>query len=260
MSQTSFLDAIATILSAASAIIGDQPDLVEITVKRLGEYALDAISFVGHMAYDHPNEFVIAVFTAVLAIATIVLAIATIKLWRATNSLWETGEHQLKHLEQTAERQLRAYLAIADAFIKLVDNDTAIETTIMLRNSGQTPGYNFRTTTQVEIKAPPAMGSPYTVGALTPPWARSIIGPNTSHTIGPIRLVFHPGELEAIRNGSRTIFVLGRADYVDAFGADRHFIFRALNGRELVNTDVATGRINWRGWAIMPSNEGYDAN
>jgi hypothetical protein len=88
-------------LSAASAIMVDQLDVVEIITMRLGEYASAALSSIGHIAYEHPSELVTAVFMAVLAVATI-------KLWRSTNSLWKAAERQLSHLERTTEVQLRS--------------------------------------------------------------------------------------------------------------------------------------------------------
>jgi hypothetical protein len=223
-------------------------------------------------SHRNATDEAIAEYTKWLAIFTLFLVLATIGLFvsgernvevarktaSAAKESADATRDSVKLAENTTQRQLRAYVSIIDAFIKLVDDDAAIETTIFLKNSGQTPGYKFRTTTRVEIGAPPTKGSPYT--DLIPAQSRSIIGPGAIHNIGPIKIVFGPGELQAIRNGSRTIFVWGRADYVDAFGVERHFIFRALNGRELVNTDVATGRVNWRGWAVMPSPEGYEAN
>jgi hypothetical protein len=164
----------------------------------------------------------------------------------------------VKLAEATAERQLRAYVFIQDVNILLRENDTIIDVTVKFLNSGRTPGYDLRTTFKAEIKAPPTTGSPYTELAL--PEAKSIIAPRAGIDIGPNRLVLQDGDLAGLRDGSRTLYIWGRVDYVDAFKQDRYFIFQATNGNEIVNTDVATGRVNWRGWAMRPSPEGYKAN
>src|ERR1700682_199159 len=49
---------------------------------------------------------------AVVAGFTVVLAISTIGLWLATNRLWRAGETQRLLAEDTAERQLRAYVSV----------------------------------------------------------------------------------------------------------------------------------------------------
>jgi hypothetical protein len=46
----------------------------------------------------------------VTAAATIIIAFFTFTLWRATDRLWQAGERQLGHLDETAKRQLRAFV------------------------------------------------------------------------------------------------------------------------------------------------------
>src|ERR1043166_2332135 len=76
-------------------------------VQKAYEYIGKALSFIGHMATEHPNEFVTAVSTTVVAIFTFVLARSTTKLWTAT-------KETLRHAERTAERELRAYLIVGE--------------------------------------------------------------------------------------------------------------------------------------------------
>src|SRR5258708_37234936 len=75
--------------------------------------------------------------------------------------------------KDTAMRQLRAYVFIQDVNIFLLENDTVIDVTVKFLNSGQTPGYDLRTSFKAEIKAPPTIGSPYS--DLAPPESKSII-------------------------------------------------------------------------------------
>jgi hypothetical protein len=72
----------------------------------------------------------------ITAIATILIALFTFTLKRSTDSLWEAGERQRLLSEDTAKRQLRAYIG-------LVRNDMNFERhefIIVVKNSGQTPG------------------------------------------------------------------------------------------------------------------------
>jgi hypothetical protein len=46
----------------------------------------------------------------VIAFGTILIALFTYVLYRSTNKLWDAGERQLRHLEDTSRRELRAYI------------------------------------------------------------------------------------------------------------------------------------------------------
>jgi hypothetical protein len=188
---------------------------------------------------------------AIIAAFTIILAFSTIFLWVATRDL-------VSGAEKTAEWQLRAYVFIQDVNIFLRENDTIIDVTVKFLNSGQTPGYDLRTSLKAEIRAAPTIGSPYT--ELAPPESKSIIAPKAGIDIGPNRLVLQDGDLTGLRDGTRKLYIWGRVDYVDAFKRDRYFSFQGTNGTEIANYDVATGRINWRGWTMRPSSDGYKAN
>ena len=64
--------------------------------------------------------------------------------YRSTDKLWEAGERQLKHLESTAERQLRAYVYVVgkDFLVQGEEHERFINQ-IRILNSGQTPAYKF---------------------------------------------------------------------------------------------------------------------
>jgi hypothetical protein len=55
--------------------------------------------------FIHRNE------GAITALATLLIALFTLTLWRSTDKLWEAGERQLRLSEDTAQRQLRAYIS-----------------------------------------------------------------------------------------------------------------------------------------------------
>src|SRR5205814_1432132 len=110
------------------------------------------------------GEAVIAAFTAVLAISTILL-------WRSTDRLWEAGERQikvsrsaaavqarsarrqLKHAEDVAQRQLRAYviMGITDMPRATFDVGAVISVNVRIENRGQTPAYKLRTNFRSDV-------------------------------------------------------------------------------------------------------------
>ncbi|MGH6848084.1 MAG: hypothetical protein ACREC0_11800 [Methylocella sp.] len=78
----------------------------------------------------------VAIFTGGLFAATIVLSLFTAALWWSTRRL-------VKGAEETAKRQLRAYVLVASAKLDLPKPDTK-EAHMSFKNFGQTPAYNLR--------------------------------------------------------------------------------------------------------------------
>jgi hypothetical protein len=222
-------------ISAASAIIVDQLDVVEITMTRLGQYASDALSFIGQMAYDHPNDFITAVFTAVLAVATI-------KLWRSTNSLWKAGERQLSHLEHTAEMQLRAYVFVSRAMVDIhKDSNAAIEAIVVLNNFGSTPARKVISVNGFASCLYPVTSMPdmtftdqsfaaagltrLTLPAGVPSVSRVPIA-DPRYSTAEAKSEFVAG----LSNGTLIAFVYGEIRYTDIFGKARWTQYRFMMG------------------------------
>jgi hypothetical protein len=172
--------------------------------------------------------------------------LATLLLWHATRNLI-TGS------AETSERQLRAYVTLVGGQMRIVNLNTGslgVSIDIELRNSGQTPAYNFTTWVrppQVLDKDAVPFGPPADVSERT---GSSIVGSAANVTINyTIPLT----EQEAINSGSKRIFVWGGADYTDAFGVPRYFRFRSASGPPV-------GGPNWQGWSLQPHKLGYEAN
>jgi hypothetical protein len=173
------------------------------------------------------------------------LAFATFGLWYATWRL-VTGA------DQTAQRQLRAYVSLVGGGIAHanVDNQQGYLVQIELKNSGITPGYDFTTwIVPPEVRdlnelpfGPPSPESERT--------GKSIIAPNTSAWIN-VYYVWKPGELEAVRKREKGVFVWGGANYKDAFGFPRTFLFRLL---------IFGFENSGNGWALTPHRLGYEAD
>lgn len=173
------------------------------------------------------------------------LSLATFGLWYAT---WRL----VKGADQNAERQLRAYVSLVGGGMvhATVDNQPGYLVQVELKNGGTTPGYEFTTW----IMPPRILAvSEIPFGPSRPESDRtgkSIIAPSTSAWINHYA-IWNPGELEDVRDRKRAIFIWGGANYKDAFGRSRRFIFRLMiTGLE--------GAPN--GWALAPHPLGYEAD
>jgi hypothetical protein len=94
---------------------------------------------------ERNEKIITAVSTAFIAAFTVVLAFATGFLFFATRDL-------VKGAEETAERQLRAYISVTAGHVRLINNTTAVEMWVQFKNAGQTPAYKFGNWLRYEIK------------------------------------------------------------------------------------------------------------
>jgi hypothetical protein len=117
-------------------------------------------NYASHQATNEEGEKLsidrrIARYTFWLAGFTAVLAFSTIGLWIATGLA-------LRHARETAQRQLRAYVHVADATILHANDEWSPNIRIKLKNYGQTPAYrviNRRRATMVVAGKPPTADS-----------------------------------------------------------------------------------------------------
>ena len=126
-------------------------------------------------------------------------------------------------------------------------------TSIDFKNEGHTPGYGFTTW----IKAPVILepdALPF--DEPTPIKDRSgssVLAPHTmAHTHWTIAV--SDGELADLWAGKKRIFVWGGADYTDAFGIPRHFMFRCLDNSATALKNPGDGV------GLSPHRLGYEAN
>ncbi len=201
----------------------------------------------------------LVVFTAVLSsVGVIQLKLLTRaetvaeKTANAAKESADAARDAVRLSANTAERQPRAYVALQSGSVihATVDNVPGFRVTVQLRNFGLTPAYSFTTwIMSPQIAAPDAM--PFTPPRpLNERTGTSIIGPNSDAWIN-WNAQFQRDDLGAIRAGTKAMFIWSGADYTDAFGIPRHFIFRErISGQE-----SAPG-----GWALSPHPLGYEAN
>lgn len=179
----------------------------------------------------------VATYTFYLAVVTAALVFATIALWRATARL-------VKGAEDTAERQLRAYVGVSAASIENVVHqpalvsdyadflDTAagagprgrITVNLTLKNAGQTPAYHVVSWFTLSVAAihgdaamPPEPNDYRERQILLPEGTLDKTGLFPALTLPDLKNV-------AVR--THGVFINGAISYDDAFGRARTSRFR----------------------------------
>jgi hypothetical protein len=152
------------------------------------------------------------------AISTAIIAGFTVMLAITTKKLWDAGEKQLKLSQDTAQRQLRAYVfAVDPSFVSLpvvtLDEERRIRIEVKLRNSGSTPtrhlviGAHFTERTR-EVSADFTFPEPVDSQHV-------LIGPNSEIIACSITMPYEI--IDRIKNETSFLYIWGYADYNDVF-------------------------------------------
>jgi hypothetical protein len=75
----------------------------------------------------------------IVAVFTAVLAIFTARLWRSSEKLWTVTNRSLQHAEQTARKELRAYLSVEPLGISEYAGHNLLVGRFKVRNIGKIP-------------------------------------------------------------------------------------------------------------------------
>lgn len=235
----------------------------------------------GNQRHDYSSaEWWLVYLTAILVSATIGLMIYTGNLWRATVRLSRdatvtakrqaedmkkslhiadvtasaahasalSAERLVKTMEDTADRQLRAYVFVYAADIEGIDSANPPEAVVVIKNSGQTPAFDVLHVGGI------GFGKSFdTLSAAIPPdeitrmtlppggiWKNCVTAPRRLST----------GEKSAIHAGTMIIFVYGEIRYKDAFDKPRFTKYRFMIG----------GSAGMRGSSLSGCAEGNEAN
>ena len=85
---------------------------------------------------------------------------------------------------------------------------------------------------------------------------KSVIGPGSERDITVIKGPIGEADLVAIRARTKSIFIWGRIDYVDAFKKKRYLKFYNVNGQEILVPGVTlSGR-----WPIYQADKPDESN
>jgi hypothetical protein len=175
-------------------------------------------------AFDKHGEAVIALFTI------------TIGLWRSTRKLWEAGEKQIAvaafaansseqsaraaHraaaiMDQTAERQLRAYVLTSECKISTIEG--IAEALVIAQNYGQTPAHELQSWMGIRLRKLPVTDDLFDTDAV--PVFKASHGAGAPITMNcKAKRALTQEELAGIRDGSWGYFVVGVITYKDIFG------------------------------------------
>jgi hypothetical protein len=213
----------------------------------------------GKHSEEEGSEFWPALFGYRLKVTDTLIAAFTGLLFFATVALWSATRRLVSGAEQTAERQLRAYVFVEDGLIKGFRGITAKPPLQMapggnwtfiiqvdIKHYGQTPAHHLTTWFDADIRA---AGEPRFTGAAQLK-ERSPLGPGSIRRAIPTKTLT-PEQVEAVRKGDSIFWVWGRAEYVDVFGNMRWLEFWCRNG------DAAEGEHGdrkWTGWRLQPDH------
>jgi hypothetical protein len=173
---------------------------------------------------------------ALLAAFTFMVFGATALLWRATRGLVEGAE-------DTAERQLRAY--VHARFTEKTTHVVAgqkITCEMIIENSGQTPAYDVHSNTNICAADFPFSGLPpltYVPGA----GSRNVIHPRqTFTTTAESDSVLSAEDLRSAMEGTtKRLYLYGEVRYRDIFGEARYTRFRLMSPPGLAHPRATFG-------------------
>jgi hypothetical protein len=184
----------------------------------------------------------------ITALATILLAVVTLGL------VWNAAEQQ-----KTTRAQLRAYIFPGTAKIENADSLAGVlEAHVYIKNSGQTPAYDVVSVTGLALSRYPSsddLNLTITDRELVEAQTRTSMGP------GQIEVAIASArpslsrpltmeERDKLVAGTAIIYVYGRIDYRDIFGASQRTTFRFMAG----------GPVGLRGNQMVACQEGNQAS
>lgn len=196
-------------------------------------YVLDwsRLTCVGSFVH-HAKEEILAAFT-------ILLAFFTLSLWAATNRLAEEAKEASEKsrvlAEETAKRQLRAYLSVDAAELRDLAVDLKPEGQIRIKNSGATPAYDVTTLITLTAVKDPLELAEYLKRAV--PVGPSQIGPGgTLSPTSVIDMAMTQTLLNTLTTKSHTLYLHGRIDYTDIFRKPHWTTFRCAQDPDRIGT------------------------
>jgi hypothetical protein len=193
----------------------------------------------------HASEFW-TIFGRDLKITDTLLVAFTALLFLATAALWWSTRRLVRGAQRSAERQLRAYVALEGGHIRVINN------------GGGGHIQKFWANTWVSIQHMDPFRNPSARRSAFHPapavdqrgGGTSIIGAGQTAEVTIRANLTAQHTLASLRSGQHLVYVWGQVDYVDIFRQRRHFIFRSTTGFQ-VSADA---------WAIGPHKMGYEGN
>jgi hypothetical protein len=166
---------------------------------------------------ERREKFITAASTIFIAAFTIILGVSTAFLYNATRNL-------VSGAEETAERQLRAYVFVEN--VEMITEGRIVRAVLSIKNFGRTPAY--------DLVIYVGMSSRGFGDVFVPPEPDEIKLDKLS--IGPAMSISASNQFEVpagnndllpgLDRGEAVVYVYGRIDYIDAFKIPRYLIYR----------------------------------
>jgi hypothetical protein len=185
-----------------------------------------------------------------LVYLTAALAFFTFLLWISTQSLaaeavvtgrrqatevresLDIGRRTVETMQANANMQLRAYVAVEDAVISDPLSDDEVRIAVHIKNFGQTPAADFRCRFAVIVVDDPDSARP-DFESLAKQWSpqpQSSLAPGGVVTLLTGMSPFNTAERDALKKGTKGLYVFGEVHYEDAFGTGRSTRFSYRRG------------------------------
>jgi hypothetical protein len=176
---------------------------------------------------------------------------ATILLVIVTGGLIWVGFRQEMNMRDISSKELRAYLGIEHAFIKLDPITLRFKINIIIKNTGRTPAYSVSARRTFRLDAPQTFA---THNEEIPKEIESVIyiGANSSFDIGIIHdkngtpFNIKSENIQKIIAGELGICIWGRIEFLDVFDTKRCINFKLIN----------VAYINGEGWSLQAYKDG----
>jgi len=149
-------------------------------------------------------------------------------LIKAAQDSAKAAQDALTLATENSQRQLRAYVSIESVDCILKDN--VIHVTVAVRNSGQTPAYNFSIDAHLEGEGDFRLGI---VNKPVQPAPKITIGRDQTIRFTLVRVAIGDDNnfIPSLKNGDAKLLVIGGVEYQDVFGNAHHFSFRLRSFR-----------------------------
>jgi hypothetical protein len=161
------------------------------------------------------GDFLDANEPTIVALAMVAVAGFTGTLWAATKKMQAATEKLARNAEETAQRQLRAYVSGTPEFLFPFDETHVPRARLRIHNSGATPANELRhragiaVLTAADVRLPPLTESFSVSGVLFPG--------SDLHVAAGRDAPLDPAAIAALRDGAARLYCYGEIDYVDAF-------------------------------------------
>lgn len=159
------------------------------------------------------DRAIVAVATIFIALFTVLLAVATAFLWCATREL-------VQGADDTAKRQLRAYVTMSAEEVRNFNTTSPLTAIIRIKNSGRTPAYNVSNRTLLSVTKYP-LADFYGYDDWKP--STAVLGPDGELDCGVTVDKLTPELTAAVIKGDFAVYFFVEIKYFDAFKTERIF-------------------------------------